>query len=236
MKTRILLVEPEGEENIGMIARAMANFGVKELVLVNPNCNHQSGKAKSRAMHAQEILKKAKIAKNIEEGLNGASLSIGTTGQRPKGDSLRKVVVPVEEIMGQMSQTGSCLAIVFGRESTGLSNKELEKCDAIASIPSSPDYPVLNLANSASIILYELWKARQKSSFVSAKKQERDRLTSYFEKLAGWSGVRNKTSTVNAFKALVSRSPITKKEADAVSAVFSRVAKTNTVKKASKEK
>ena len=160
MNLRVVLVEPMYDGNIGSVARSMKNFGFDQLVLVNPCRIDDFGNA--MASHAKDILDKAKVVATLKEALYGASLVVGTTGKR-LGDEHKHLRLHIREPWLTPAQLAEKLngkdcevALLLGRETWGLTNQELELCNLLVSIPTSPSYPIMNLAHAATIILYEL--------------------------------------------------------------------------------
>ena len=162
MQVKVVLVEPEYEENIGLIARAMKNFGCSELLLVNPKIDYCSGLAKSRAMHAQEILKNAKKFNSLAEALKQTDYSVATSAKITCEKKISRTAINVKELAKNFSNKKAALAIVFGREGTGLTNKELTECDFLVKIPSSHKYKTLNVSHSVAVILYEFFTCKEK--------------------------------------------------------------------------
>ncbi len=153
----VVLVEPETAGNVGSVARAMKNFGLKNLVLVNPKCNHLDLDAVSRAKHAGEILKKAVVLKGFSR-LKFDTL-VATTAALGTDYNVARLPLSPEQLAGKLRGCGKRrIAIVFGREGTGLRNSELLKCDFVVSIPSSVRYRALNVSHAAAIVFYELSK------------------------------------------------------------------------------
>jgi tRNA/rRNA methyltransferase len=148
----VIFVEPESAGNIGSVARCMKNFGAAQLILVNP-CPLEG--ARKMAVHAQDILGKVIIVDTLEEALALVDTSVGTTSS--PGGFVRAAVTPREVT----TLTGN-VGIVIGRESSGLTNEEIEQCDFIVSIPASQEYPVLNAASACCILLYELFNSEEK--------------------------------------------------------------------------
>jgi len=144
---QIILVEPENAGNVGAVARVMKNFGKQKLVLVNPKCDYLSDEAIARAMHGKDILKKCKVIGKIPE----LNYLVGTTGKLGGKFNVNRVCISPKEL-----KTRKGMGLVFGRESYGLKNDELEKMDIIISIPTNKDYSILNLSHAVAIILYEL--------------------------------------------------------------------------------
>lgn len=154
----IVLVEPETAGNVGSVARAMKNFGLKNLVLVNPRCNHLDIDAVSRAKHAGEILKRAVVLKGFSS-LNMFDTLVGTTAALGTDYNVARLPLSPEKLAEKLRGSGKRkVAIVFGREGTGLRNSEILKCDFVVSIPSSVRYRALNVSHAAAIIFYELSK------------------------------------------------------------------------------
>jgi len=225
VRLKVVLLEPEYEENIGLIARAMKNFGFSRLLLVNPKADWKSGVARSRAMHASDLLEKAKVFNSLEKALAEADFSAATTAVRTRPDKMSRNALAPKELAARFSGTGSTLALVFGRESTGLKNSEIKKCDFVVSIPSSEKYRTLNVSHSCAVLFHELYSARCSAEIDTANAKEKAALLDSFEKMADAGGnVRNRAAVLGSFRALVSRAPITKKEASAVTGVFAGAA------------
>jgi len=156
-KPVVVVVDPETPGNVGTIARAMKNFGLSELKLVNPPALHEDGEAYGFAGHARED-----VLPNAEEvtfdDVVETYHTIGTTAITSE-DSRGHVRFPFRtpvEVRESLAAVDARTALVFGREGTGLDNAELERLDEVCSIPASAEYPVLNLGQAATILFYEL--------------------------------------------------------------------------------
>lgn len=149
----VILVRPEHPGNIGAIARVMANFSLENLVLVNPTCDHLCVEARNRAKHAQKVLDKAKVVKRIPS----MQYLVATTAQAGGRLNPRSPLTPKQLVQNLPRHAN--VGILFGPEGTGLSNPEIMAADFAVTIPASPSYPVLNLSQAATIILYELFDA-----------------------------------------------------------------------------
>ncbi|MAS63315.1 MAG: rRNA methyltransferase [Euryarchaeota archaeon] len=155
---KIILVRPSIEGNLGAIARNMLNFGFNELHLVTPELTIGE-EARKRAKHAKSVLEKIKIHKSLEDSINDCSLVIGTSGKREFGDkTITRHFLAPDEISERIYNNNGKIAIVFGPEGQGLTQKELISCDLLTSIPTWEGYPIMNLSHSVSVILYELYK------------------------------------------------------------------------------
>ena len=151
----IILLEPAIEGNIGAIARVMANFGFKDLVLVRPKCDHLSQESQGRAKRARPILKKAKVVKDLK----GFDYLVATTSQIGSDLNIQRTPIRPSELPELIKGKKTKLGIVFGPEGPGLTNKEVQKCDFVVTIPTNQKYHSMNLSHSVAIVLYEIYQA-----------------------------------------------------------------------------
>jgi tRNA/rRNA methyltransferase len=156
MKLQVVLVEPMYEGNVGSIARVMKNFGFDELVLVNPCEIDDFGRA--MASHARDIMEKAEVFSNLEEATSDASLVVGSTGIRSfsTDEHLRVPGLSPRELAAALEGKEGNVALLLGREDNGLSAEEIRICDMVVSVPTSEEYPIMNISHAAAVILYEL--------------------------------------------------------------------------------
>jgi tRNA/rRNA methyltransferase len=164
---RIVLVEPQHPGNVGAVARAMANFGITDLALVNGCKINDDGYARSKS--GRPILENLKRFDTMEKALADCDITIGTSGIKPEGDK-RWFRAPkdVKEISSLIKERENP-ALVFGRENYGLYREELALCETTITIPTNPDYPILNLSHSVGIVLYEI---KRKEKVKSPKKRK----------------------------------------------------------------
>jgi tRNA/rRNA methyltransferase len=158
----IILVEPQLAENIGMVARAMANFGLSELRLVSPRNGWPKKGAHSAASGATHILEGARLYETVREAVADLRFVLATTA-RERGQ-MKRVVGP-EAAMAEAQEriwAGQGVGIVFGRERTGLENDEISLADAIVTFPVDPRFSSLNLAQAVLLMAYE-WHRRAAS-------------------------------------------------------------------------
>ncbi|ODN43796.1 tRNA (cytosine(32)/uridine(32)-2'-O)-methyltransferase TrmJ [Piscirickettsia litoralis] len=153
-KVRIVLVETSHSGNIGAVARAMKNMGLGRLYLVSPK-DFPSDQAYALSSHAEDVLDNAVVTTSLEEAIADCELVLGTSARE------RKVPWPLEEprqmakrVISEHNQHE--IAIVFGRERTGLTNQELQRCHYHVHIPTNEEYSSLNLAQAVQVISYEL--------------------------------------------------------------------------------
>jgi len=152
----IVLVEPQLAENIGMTARAMANFGLSDLRLVNPKNGWPKKGVREAASGATHVLDVARIYASLPEAIADLGLVLATTA-RSRGQ-MKRVLAP-EAAMAELAArpAGQRAGILFGRERVGLDNDEVSLADAIVTFPVSPDFPSLNLAQAVLLVGYE-WR------------------------------------------------------------------------------
>jgi tRNA/rRNA methyltransferase len=154
---RIVLVRPKGSGNIGSVARAMKNFGVRDLAIVGGG-RTESLLARAMAAHARDVLKSARRFETLREAVADCGLVVGTTC---RGGLYREHSRPPSEAapaIAAAARKATC-ALVFGPEDHGLSNDDLKHCQQIITIPTDPEYPSLNLAQAATVCLYEIFLA-----------------------------------------------------------------------------
>jgi len=151
---RIVLVETSHPGNIGAAARAMKNMGLAHLVLVRPALFPHAD-ATARASGADDLLGAAKVCDSLEEALSGCGFVVGTTA---RARSLPWPQVDPRACAQRLMAESAAhpVAVLFGRERTGLSNRELEHCHLAVHIPTDTDYSSLNLAAAVQVIAYEL--------------------------------------------------------------------------------
>lgn len=151
---RIILVATSHPGNIGSTARAMKTMGLRHLYLVNPE-TFPHYQATELAAGADDILEKAIICKTLEEALAGCHLIMATSA-RPRGLSLPGLLPAECAIKVAEEPDNRQIAIVFGRERTGLTNEELLHCHFHIHIPAASEYSSLNLSQAVQVIAYEI--------------------------------------------------------------------------------
>jgi tRNA/rRNA methyltransferase len=154
----VILVEPQLGENIGAAARAMANFGLSRLRLVNPRQEWPNPKAVMMAVGADPILEGAVLYDRLEAAIADCTFVLATTA---RAHDQAKPVIGAAEAAAQMAPRvagGETVAIVFGRERNGLENDEVALADAVVTLPVNPAFASLNLAQAVVIVAYEWFK------------------------------------------------------------------------------
>jgi tRNA/rRNA methyltransferase/tRNA (cytidine32/uridine32-2'-O)-methyltransferase len=156
---RVVLIETSHPGNIGAIARAMKNMGLSQLVLVKPK-EFPSAAASARASSAADVLNSARVVESLDEALVGTKLVVGASAR------LRKVSWPQLDVrqtaaLAMETVADGEVALVFGRENSGLSNAEMDKCHYLAHIPTNPVYCSLNISAAVQVFAYECLMAAQ---------------------------------------------------------------------------
>lgn len=165
----IVLVEPREEGNIGSTARAMANMGLSELVLVSPVAQI-GGTARAFAVGAGHILEAARHTESLAQALEPYQRIVGTTSARAR--DLPMPPLPPHELPRVLSHEdpGTSTALVFGPEVSGLNNEQLARCGLLVRVPCAPVQPTLNLAQAVLVVSYELHMARRAAEEASSER------------------------------------------------------------------
>ncbi|OGT26830.1 MAG: hypothetical protein A3I77_07535 [Gammaproteobacteria bacterium RIFCSPLOWO2_02_FULL_42_14] len=166
-RIRIVLIETSHPGNIGAVARAMKNMGLNDLVLVSPQ-RFPDAEAVFRATGADDILQKATVVSDFASALSGCDWVIGASARQRK--LAREIDDPKMCAQKIRDMIPGRVAIVFGRESCGLTNEELSLCHDQVCIPANPDFSSLNLAAAVQVIAYELRMAAFDRDALSRKK------------------------------------------------------------------
>jgi tRNA/rRNA methyltransferase len=185
----IILVEPQLAENIGMVARAMANFGLVELRLVNPRNGWPKKGAHSAASGATHVIEGARLCANVREAIADLDFVLATTA-RPR-EQMKRVFGPHEAMRETRSRAGEGqrVGILFGRERTGLDNDEISLADAIVTFPVDPKFSSLNLAQAVLLVGYEWFKGEDGAlpfeGGMRSQPAKRETLASFFDFVEG---------------------------------------------------
>jgi tRNA (cytidine32/uridine32-2'-O)-methyltransferase len=168
---RVVLVGTQHPGNIGSAARALKTMGLSDLVLVAPE-RFPDREANALAAGADDVLEAARVCTTLAEALGDCRLVLATTARR------RSVPMPelspseaAQRIVAGQRE-GADVALVFGRERTGLENEELQLCHAAVRIPANPDYSSLNLAAAVQVLAYEWRVAALGAGLLDAGRRE----------------------------------------------------------------
>ena len=182
-KIYFILVRPQMGENIGSAARAIKNFNIKYLRIVNPRCNWPSQKALATSVGAKDILKSAKIYSSIEKAIGDLDIIFASTSRIRK---VNKEIISILDFKKKVEKKRK-IGILFGPEASGLSNDEISYANYLVKIPTNKNFSSLNLSHSVIIFCFELFqyfsnkKAIYKSGYKSsvAKKSEINKFLSF---------------------------------------------------------
>ena len=154
----VILVEPQLGENIGMVARAMANFGLSELRLVKPRDGWPNPKAQAAASRADHVIEGARVFDTLEDAISDLNFVLATTAR--VRDGFKPVRGPVEAAVALRSRfdSGQKCGILYGRERWGLENEEVSLADEIVTFPVNPAFASLNIAQAVLLMSYEWLK------------------------------------------------------------------------------
>src|ERR1700689_941806 len=154
----IILSHPQLGENIGAAARAMANFGLRDLRLVEPRCGWPHEKARAMAAGAVAVTEEAQLFGTVREALGNLDLVFATTA-RERGIT-KEVITPAEAAkrLRAAAARGEKTGVLFGNERAGLDNDEISFCDAAITIPTA-EFASINLGQAVLIVSYEWFRA-----------------------------------------------------------------------------
>jgi len=223
----VVFVEPETPGNIGFLARTMKNFGLTNLVLINP-CKLEN-ESYYQAMHARDVVSNLQTYDSLKEFLIHKQIdsAIATTGTAGGSYNVARIAVTPEQLADSINYNGN-LALIFGREGNGLSNKEIALCDVIVSIPTHENYPILNITHAAAIIFYELFK-KEKSYPVdrlkAASSAEKESLMDYMDEIIlklGYPQHKSNNASI-VFRRVIGRAFISGREAHTLTGTLRRI-------------
>lgn len=216
MLKAIILTEIENEGNLGAVARVMANFDCKELYLLRPRCS-LTEEVRKRAKHAAHIIDNAKIIDDV----SGFDTLIATTAKVGTDYNMPRTPITPEELAEK--DLGNA-ALWIGREGDGLTNEEIRKADFTVTIPSSKDYPTLNISHAVGILLYEIFKDRENvMSHIKriSRKEKEELLKEIYKTLDKFEGDKKETQKI-LWKRLINKADLTRREAYALFGYFKK--------------
>lgn len=185
----IILVQTQLAENIGATARAMMNFGLRDLRLVNPLQDWKSKPARSMAAGADALLESATIYTSTEEAIHDIQVVYATTA-RPR-DMTKIVTTPAEACQDLVNYTRNSVktGLLFGREKCGLTNDDIALVDKVVEIPVNPEFSSLNLSQAVVVMAYQWFQASQAIPETSLRHNpetcpaNREELVNFFNRL-----------------------------------------------------
>jgi len=232
---RIVLVNTSHPGNIGAAARAMKNMGLSRLYLVEPK-DFPSLEAISRSVGALDLLDNAVVVQDLSQAISDCVWVAGTSAR------LRTIEWPILE-PGECVQASlenieqGDIAIVFGRENSGLTNDEMAKCNALLHIPTDPDYSSLNLAAAVQVVCYEYRQALLHDKITKKKGNKHrfdalanaEQMDGMYDHLhdalssLGFFGVTNSDVVMRRLKGLFNRANVTQRELSIVRGICSAI-------------
>lgn len=223
----IVFVECETPGNVGFLARTMANFGLKNLVLINPP--KLTNDAYYQATHGKYIVENAMVFKTLDEFYQSQRIDFKVASTGTVGGSYNLARIPIKpEELGKSLNVSNKIAILFGREGDGLSNKEIGDCDICVSIPTDPTYPIMNISHAAAIIFYELFKNKHEygvEGLNESTELEKDYLLKDMKDLIDYLDIpdHKKKNGLKTFNNIISRAFITGREAHTFKGILRRL-------------
>lgn len=223
----MVFIECETPGNIGFLARTMANFGLENLVLINPP--ELKDEAFYQAMHGKHLVENAKIYPTINDFYSDVEIDfkVASTGVAGGSYNLSRIAITPEEL-GKSLNPKDRTAILFGREGNGLTNEEIDSCDMVVSIPTDEEYPIMNISHAAAIILYEVFKNRNEFAAEGLEEStslEKELLIKDMESMIGTLEIpeHKKQNGLKAFKNIINRAFITGREAHTLKGILRRL-------------
>lgn len=213
----VVLLEPESPGNIGSIARVMKNFGFLRLVIVNPKCNHLDSMAIKMSMHGKDILENASVMGDF----GNYDYLVATSARLGRDYNITRSPLTAEKFATRISEfKDTRVGLLIGRESSGLTNAEIEKCDFLVNIPASEEYNTLNISHALTVILYEIYKNWNDNDRLipigdDEKRVILDRVNSILDKVHFTTADKRETQ-IKFWKRLLGKSFLTKRESYAM--------------------
>lgn len=211
----VVLVRPRDPNNIGACARAMANFGLSDLRVVDPF--PPVWREATSAVGATDIMQNAAQLASLDEALKDCTFSLAATALRNRAVVQEVITLPRLNERLKTLPTDK-VALVFGNEKTGLSNEDIERCDAILNIPTVAKQPSINLAQAVILTCYELSRRTDFAPLRSVKPakdqptdQQRELLLCAVEELCEKVDLRNDLPALqrqNFLRHILSRHPL----------------------------
>jgi TrmH family RNA methyltransferase len=225
----VVLVDPENPGNVGFVTRALANFGVQELRVVGDDIREDQF-AQMFSVRAHHILDDARFYEQLDDALIDIDAAWAATARSGRNHSVTRATVPLTELPDPNSLSGK-VALVFGRESTGLFNDEIELCDLAFSIPASKEYPSLNLSHAVSITLYHIFnkfapeEPREPSEARAATWKEREQVYRFFDEVVDQLNLKEFRVPIakQVFRNLLGRAYMTGREVSTLTGVVRRI-------------
>lgn len=225
----VVLVEPQSPGNVGSTARAMRNTDFYDLVLINP-CDYKNNESYSMACKADDVLARARVFPTLEAYLPEPSIVVGTTRRVGRH---RFPVLMLDEAVPMILRlaASSRVAVLFGREDKGLLNEEIPHCDMLVEIPTSEDYPSINLSHAVFTVLHHLYTAQSPKgpTIKAAPREEVEKMYAHLEGTLKRLGYGDKggeyllEAIMRSFKRLFGRTGMMLKEVNMLRGILAQI-------------
>ena len=209
MSVSIILVAPQMGENIGATARAMKNFGLADLRIVNPRDGWPNDKAIAMSVGARDLIERAQIFNSITEAIKDLEYVYATTAT-PR--NMNKSYVLAEDLATDLSNRSN-VGIMFGMESTGLSNEDIVLANKIVTIETVPDFSSLNIAHAVAVLCYQIFGKEKIENNLQIELATHEDLNHFYDNLFG------QLENTNFFKSAEKRPGIEQK----IRNIFTRI-------------
>jgi tRNA/rRNA methyltransferase len=224
----VVLIEPEHPGNIGSVARVMANFGIRDLVLIHPKCRINSD-TRRLAKNANYIIDKAKV--NGFSILGKFDCLVGTTSKLGTDYNIPRSPMTPDQLADKLKGIKDRkIALILGRESEGLRNNEVKLCDFMVTIPTSRNYKALNVSHALAVLLYEIYRSKNTKEMmkpytpISGKEKEQIlKLLREAMKKMDFSNEKKKETQMKVWKRMITKSFMTKREAYALMGFLKKI-------------
>jgi len=155
MSLKIILVRTQMAENLGAVVRAMGNFNITDLCLVEPKFDHIDEKAIAMSAGNEQVLKNATLCSSLEEAIADCQIVYATSASvRDMNKPIKSPEMAAKDLYNLKGKN----AIIFGPERSGLLNDEITLCQSLIQIPVNPDFSSLNIAQASVVVFYEYFK------------------------------------------------------------------------------
>tara|TARA_B100000945_G_C20395227_1_gene604485 strand:- start:1081 stop:1785 length:705 start_codon:yes stop_codon:yes gene_type:complete len=227
-----LLVKPQLPENIGFCARGLKNFGFKNLDVVNPKEEWPNKKAIATSVGAKDILRKTKVYSNVKAAINKYDIVYASSARKR---DINKRHLSFEQFIRSIKKNRKKkIGILFGPESSGLSNEDISYSNYIIKIPVNKNFESINLSHSVTLICYEIFKNSRPSYFKKNKELidiiNKKKLNTFLnfvenrlEKRGFFTPTEKKKSMLMNLRNIFGRTQLSKKELRILSSVFSKL-------------
>ncbi|MCP3925771.1 MAG: RNA methyltransferase [Desulfobacterales bacterium] len=226
----VVLNEPQGDLNVGSVCRAMMNFGLRNLIFVNPYADHLGLQARKMALKSEFLLDNALVFDDLETALSDFNIAIGTSVRH--GKYRKDFFTPdtaSEYIFNRFEDNK--IALVFGREDSGLSTNDLDLCQHFITIPTDEKFTSMNLSHSVTVVLYEISKIINNGSYNLKRKKlaensEVENLFDHMKKTLSeieFLDPQNPDHIMRTFRKIYGRSELDKREVSILHGLMSKI-------------